>query len=201
MRPVTVQRRASPCTRLGRQIGRHARFPCSASRRAIGSSPPLTLKRLDRCRLDLYQTSAHRVCESTPSGPRGVCRTCGAGLLDPYNRTTALGCPSILVTDAHLGHLTGPNPFPLCSDGRPFVTLPIAGTLVVLALTWPAMTQAQPLPPTLITIPRVDAVPRLEDFLPGGSPPGVKVTDFRQRQPKDSRAGHAADLGLPLLRC
>jgi hypothetical protein len=63
----------------------------------------------------------------------------------------------------------------------------IAILLVVLtlALAWPATGGAQALPPTTITIPRIDAPPRLEDFLPGGSTPGVKVTDFRQRRPKD----------------
>lgn len=55
----------------------------------------------------------------------------------------------------------------------------------MLALAWPATAVAQALPPTTVTIPRVDSAPRLEDFLPGGSPPGLKVTDFRQRRPKD----------------
>jgi hypothetical protein len=43
----------------------------------------------------------------------------------------------------------------------------------------------QALPPTRVTIPRVAVAPRLDDYLPGGSTPGLKVTDFRQRQPKD----------------
>ena len=57
--------------------------------------------------------------------------------------------------------------------------------LAALVLAWPAAARAQALPPTAITIPRVDAAPRLEDFLPGGTPPGLKVSDFRQRQPRD----------------
>jgi hypothetical protein len=43
----------------------------------------------------------------------------------------------------------------------------------------------QALPPTRLTIPRIDVAPRLDDYLPGASMPGLKVTDFRQRQPKD----------------
>jgi hypothetical protein len=65
------------------------------------------------------------------------------------------------------------------------VFLRLAVALVALAPAWPAAARAQALPPTTITIPRLDAAPRLEDFLPGGTPPGLKVTDFRQRRPKD----------------
>ena len=49
----------------------------------------------------------------------------------------------------------------------------------------PASVAAQALPPTRVSIPRVDAAPRIEDYLAGGTRPGLEVTDFRQRQPKD----------------
>jgi hypothetical protein len=65
------------------------------------------------------------------------------------------------------------------------VLSPIVLALAALALAWAAAARAQALPPPTITIPRVDVAPRLSDFLPGGTPPGVKVTDFRQRRPKD----------------
>jgi hypothetical protein len=58
----------------------------------------------------------------------------------------------------------------------------------LLAIAWPALAGAQALPPTRVTIPKVDAAPRLEDYLPGGTRPGLKVSDFRQRQPKDLEA-------------
>ena len=58
----------------------------------------------------------------------------------------------------------------------------------MVALTWPAAASAQALPPTRVTIPKVAVAPTLEDYLPGGSTPGVKVTDFRQREPKDLEA-------------
>ena len=60
--------------------------------------------------------------------------------------------------------------------------------LLAVFTMWPALpatAAAQALSPTRVSIPRVDAAPRLEDYLPGGSRPGLKVTDFRQRQPKD----------------
>ncbi len=66
--------------------------------------------------------------------------------------------------------------------------VPLPLVLLMLLLAWPAAAGAQALPPTTITIPRIDVAPRLEDFLPGGSAPGVKVTDFRQRRPKDLEA-------------
>ena len=49
----------------------------------------------------------------------------------------------------------------------------------------PAIAAAQALPPTRVTIPKVATPPRLDDYLPGGSTPGLKIEDFRQRQPKD----------------
>lgn len=55
----------------------------------------------------------------------------------------------------------------------------------VCLLSLPASAVAQALPPTTITIPRVSAAPKFEDYLPGGSMPGLKITDFRQRQPQD----------------
>ena len=55
----------------------------------------------------------------------------------------------------------------------------------ILACAWPAIAGAQALPPTRVTIPKVAVAPTLEDYLPGGSMPGLKVTDFRQREPKD----------------
>jgi hypothetical protein len=55
----------------------------------------------------------------------------------------------------------------------------------VLAVVWPAVAGAQALPPTRVTIPKVLVAPTLEDYLPGGAMPGLKVTDFRQREPKD----------------
>ena len=61
----------------------------------------------------------------------------------------------------------------------------VAATLLVAVLALPSAAAAQALAPTTITIPRVATAPRLEDYLPGGSTPGLKVTDFRQRQPKD----------------
>jgi len=57
--------------------------------------------------------------------------------------------------------------------------------LLTAVLALPGAAAAQALPPTTVAIPRVATAPRLEDFLPGGSAPGLKVTDFRQRQPKD----------------
>lgn len=57
--------------------------------------------------------------------------------------------------------------------------------LFALALAMPAAAVAQALPPTTISIPRVAKAPAFEDYLPGGSTPGLKITDFRQRQPKD----------------
>ena len=63
--------------------------------------------------------------------------------------------------------------------------LRIAVALAALIPAWPAAAGAQALPPATITIPRLEVAPRLEDFLPGGTPPGLKVTDFRQRRPKD----------------
>src|SRR6185436_5805478 len=47
----------------------------------------------------------------------------------------------------------------------------------------------QALPPTTITIPKVSVAPKFEDYLPGGSMPGLKITDFRQREPKDLEPG------------
>ncbi|TAK12001.1 MAG: hypothetical protein EPO35_11820 [Acidobacteria bacterium] len=58
---------------------------------------------------------------------------------------------------------------------------------VLLGLPLPAFAQA--LPATSIDIPRVEAAPKLDDYLPGGSMPGLKVTDFRQREPKDLEPG------------
>src|SRR5215203_6749158 len=58
----------------------------------------------------------------------------------------------------------------------------------MLAFLWPAVAGAQALPPVRVTIPKVAVVPKLEDYLPGGATPGLKVTDFRQRQPKDLEA-------------
>ena len=55
----------------------------------------------------------------------------------------------------------------------------------ILALVWPAVAGAQALPPTRVTIPKVLVAPTLDDYLPGGAMPGLKVTDFRQREPKD----------------
>jgi len=55
----------------------------------------------------------------------------------------------------------------------------------ILGLAWPVLAGAQALPPTRVTIPKVGAAPTLEDYLPGGPRPGLRVTDFRQRQPKD----------------
>jgi hypothetical protein len=56
---------------------------------------------------------------------------------------------------------------------------------LILALAWPVLAGAQALPPTRVTIPKVETAPALEDYLPGGPRPGLRVTDFRQRQPKD----------------
>ena len=61
----------------------------------------------------------------------------------------------------------------------------VAAILLTAMLAAPLAAAAQALPPTTVTIPRVATVPRLEDYLPGGSTPGLKITDFRQRQPKD----------------
>src|SRR5262245_47450978 len=36
-----------------------------------------------------------------------------------------------------------------------------------------------------LTIPRVEKPPSLEDYLPGGSRPGIAVTNFLQREPGD----------------
>ena len=58
----------------------------------------------------------------------------------------------------------------------------------MLAVLWPAIAGAQALPPVRVTIPRVAVAPTLEDYLPGGTAPGLKVTDFRQREPKDLEA-------------
>ncbi len=58
----------------------------------------------------------------------------------------------------------------------------------ILALVWPAVAGAQALPPTRVTIPKVPVAPTLDDYLPGGAMPGLKVTDFRQREPKDLEA-------------
>lgn len=62
---------------------------------------------------------------------------------------------------------------------RVFVSVGIA------VLVFPALALAQALPPTTITIPKVESAPKFEDYLPGGSMPGLKITDFRQRDPKD----------------
>jgi hypothetical protein len=61
----------------------------------------------------------------------------------------------------------------------------IPAALLTAIVALPAAAAAQALPPTTVSIPRVTTAPRLEDYLPGGSAPGLKVTDFRQRQPKD----------------
>jgi hypothetical protein len=58
----------------------------------------------------------------------------------------------------------------------------------LLAVVWPALAGAQALPPIRITIPKVPVAPTLADYLPGGAMPGLKVTDFRQREPKDLEA-------------
>ena len=55
-------------------------------------------------------------------------------------------------------------------------------------MIWPAVADAQALPPTRVTIPKVPVAPTLDDYLPGGAMPGLKVTDFRQREPKDLEA-------------
>jgi hypothetical protein len=47
------------------------------------------------------------------------------------------------------------------------------------------MAAAQTPTPTRVTIPKLAAPPRLDDYLPGGPAPGLKIDDFRQRQPKD----------------
>jgi hypothetical protein len=57
--------------------------------------------------------------------------------------------------------------------------------LFLLSLVLPAAAAAQALPPTTITIPRLNTAPKFEDYLPGGFMPGLKITDFRQRDPKD----------------
>lgn len=57
--------------------------------------------------------------------------------------------------------------------------------LLLMALAMPAVAFAQAPAPTSITIPRVEVPPTFEDYLPGGSMPGLKITDFRQRDPKD----------------
>src|SRR5438105_2747573 len=57
--------------------------------------------------------------------------------------------------------------------------------LLCLALALPAAARAQAPAPTTISIPRVEAAPKFEDYLPGGAMPGLKITDFRQRDPKD----------------
>ena len=57
--------------------------------------------------------------------------------------------------------------------------------LAALFCAWPVIAAAQALPPTQVTIPKVAAPPQLDDYLPGGSMPGLKITDFRQREPKD----------------
>ena len=59
---------------------------------------------------------------------------------------------------------------------------------LVLAAVSPAIAGAQALPPTHVTIPRIAVAPKLEDYLPGGARPGLEVTDFRQREPKDLEA-------------
>ena len=59
--------------------------------------------------------------------------------------------------------------------------------MAILALVWPAVAGAQALPPTRVTIPKVAVAPTLG--LPArGAMPGLKVTDFRQREPKDLEA-------------
>src|SRR6476659_2412424 len=55
---------------------------------------------------------------------------------------------------------------------------------VCLALATPSLALAQAPAPTTITIPKVEAAPKFEDYLPGGAMPGLKITDFRQRDPK-----------------
>jgi hypothetical protein len=61
--------------------------------------------------------------------------------------------------------------------------------LLSLALAVPCAAEAQAPAPTTITIPKVAAAPKFEDYLPGGSMPGLKITDFRQREPKDLEPG------------
>jgi hypothetical protein len=61
----------------------------------------------------------------------------------------------------------------------------VAASILAIAVVWPAVAASQALPPTRITIPRVATAPRFEDYLPGGAMPGLRLTDFRQRQPKD----------------
>jgi hypothetical protein len=65
------------------------------------------------------------------------------------------------------------------------VTLRSVLTAVCLAVGLPALAAGQALPPTRVTIPRAAAQPTLADYLPGGSAPGLRVDDFRQREPKD----------------
>jgi hypothetical protein len=57
--------------------------------------------------------------------------------------------------------------------------------LLLFALAMPTAALAQGPAPTTITIPKVATAPKFEDYLPGGAMPGLKITDFRQRDPKD----------------
>jgi hypothetical protein len=56
---------------------------------------------------------------------------------------------------------------------------------VACVIALPASAAAQAVPPARITIPLAATPPKLEDYLPGGAMPGLRVDDFRQRQPKD----------------
>ena len=60
---------------------------------------------------------------------------------------------------------------------------------VCLALAAPSVAMAQAPAPTTISIPKVASAPKFEDYLPGGPMPGLRITDFRQRDPHDLAPG------------
>jgi hypothetical protein len=64
--------------------------------------------------------------------------------------------------------------------------------LAALVVTPTAAAAAQALPPTEIVIPRVADAPSFADYLEGGSRPGLRITDFRQREPLDLAPGSQA---------
>ena len=57
--------------------------------------------------------------------------------------------------------------------------------VLVLGAAVPAFGQTPAPPPPTLTISRVDAPTKIEDYLDGGQFPGTKVTGFKQREPKD----------------
>ena len=61
----------------------------------------------------------------------------------------------------------------------------VRAAIVMAVATFGASLGAQQAPRASIIIPRVDAPPRLEDYLSGEQRPGVHITGFLQRNPGD----------------